>query len=595
VPRLFEDTARAWPDAVAVRFEDAQMSYRELDARANQLAQRLRAAGVGVESRVAVGVERSLEMVVAVLGVLKAGGAYVPVDRTAPRERVRLMLDEAEVRVAVSDAAFAEVLDGLAAQVVRVDDASLGEEPVVAPPLELSPANLAYVMYTSGSTGVPKAVGVTHQAIVRLVRGVDYCRFSQRDVILQAGPLAFDASTFELWGALLNGGCLALLPHGVPAPDVLERTIERHGVTTLWLTAALFHAVVAENPGRLARVEQLLTGGDVVSPAAVAALARAAPGCRIIMGYGPTETTTFASAFQATGGGEWGAAMPIGTPLSNARLYVLDSAMEPVPPGTPGELYIAGDGLARGYLNRADLTAERFVPDPFSEAGGERLYRTGDRVRLRPDGALDFLGRVDFQVKLRGYRLELGEVEDALRRASMRDAVVLLDDGGPAGKRLVAYAVPSHPTDAGQVRAALKERVPEYMVPAAVVLLEALPLNANGKVDRAALPPPPVEREARTGAGFVAPEGPMEEALAAIWKEVLGLATVGTRDSFFDLGGNSLSLVTLAGRIRERLGADLPLRALLEEPTIAEQALSIEERLIIAAEAAANEIGARDE
>ncbi len=595
VPRLFEDTARAWPEAVAVRFEDAQLSYRELDARANQLAQRLRAAGVGVESRVAVGVERSLEMVVAVLGVLKAGGAYVPVDRSAPRERVKLMLDEAEVRVAVSDAAFAGVLDGLAAQVVRVDDASLGEAPAEAPPLELNPANLAYVMYTSGSTGVPKAVGVTHQAIVRLVRGVDYCRFSQRDVILQAGPLAFDASTFELWGALLNGGCLALLPPGVPTPDVLERTIERHGVTTLWLTAALFHAVVGENPGRLARVEQLLTGGDVVSPAAVAALARAAPGCRIIMGYGPTETTTFASAFQATGRGESGAAMPIGAPLSNARLYVLDSAMEPVPPGAPGELYIGGDGLARGYLNRADLTAERFVPDPFSEMGGGRLYRTGDRVRLRPDGALDFLGRVDFQVKLRGYRLELGEVEDALRRVGMHDAVVLLDDGGPAGKQLVAYAVPSQPTDAGRVRAALKERVPEYMVPAAVVLLEALPLNANGKVDRAALPPAPVEREARTGADFVAPEGPMEEALAAIWRELLGLDVAGTRDSFFELGGNSLSLVTMAGRIRERLGVDMPLRALLDEPTIAELALSIEERLITAAETAAAETGARNE
>ncbi len=586
LPELFEEQRAKRPDALAVSCGEQRLTWRELDEKSNQVAHRLMALGVGPDKTVAIGAERSVELVVGLLGILMAGGAYVPLDAAYPVERLRVMVEQARCVATVVDGVYASLL-GPTEGLVRLDGSELAGFSKERPKQQVDSTCLAYVMYTSGSTGVPKAVGVTHQAIVRLVRGNTYSRFGDDEVWLLAGSLAFDASTLKVWGSLLNGGRLVLLPPGKPTPEALAEVIGKQGVTTMWLTAALFHAVVAENAKCLTGLRQLLTGGDAVSPTAVTAFQAAVPGCRVTMGYGPTEATTFSSTYEAGAQLEPGAAMPIGKPLANTRLSVLDGNLALVPPGVIGELYIAGDGLARGYLNQPGLTAERFMPDCVSGVPGARMYRTGDRVRLRGDGNLEFLGRDDHQVKLRGYRLELGEVEAALRGVGVKDAVAMVQGQG-AEKQLVAYVVAPADLDLRGLRAALKERVPEYMVPTAFQVLEALPLTSNNKVDRKALPAFDVgDRHARAVTEYVAPVGPVETALAEIWSSLLGVSRVGTRDDFFELGGNSLLLVGVVFQVRERLGVELPLRTLLEETTIEALSLTLEERMLAAVESTA--------
>jgi len=586
IPALFAQVAAAHGDATAVVSNGGRVTYAELDARANRLARRLRELGVGVESRVGVSMERSPELVVVLLGILKAGGAYVPLDPVYPAARRARMARDAGVSLVLTATASTDDWGegvralSLADERARIDALSADGLADVGVDAE----NLAYVIFTSGSTGVPKGVGVPHRAVLRLVRGQTYAGFGADTVFLQLAPVAFDASTFELWGALLNGGAVAVHPPVVPQPAELGAFAQRHGVTTMWLSAGLFHQVVDAGAPGLGGVREILAGGDVLSAAHVGRAMDAVPSTRLVNGYGPTETTTFACTHAVRREDVGAGAIPIGAPIANTRAYVLDGTLRPVPAGAPGELYLGGDGVARGYVGRPGLTAERFVPDPFGQGG--RLYRTGDRARWNAGGELEFLGRADRQVKVRGYRIEPGEVEAALlTHPAVRAALVDARDDGTAGRRLVAYVVPRDgaAAAAAELREHLSRTLPAHMVPAAFVMIPELPLTPNGKVDRAKLPDPldgPAENE------YVAPEGEAEEALAAIWREVLKAERVGANDNFFHAGGHSLLAMQVASRVRAAFGVELPLRVIFDHPTLRATAAEIESLLLAEIEAA---------
>jgi amino acid adenylation domain-containing protein len=574
---LFAEQARRTPEAVALSRGAERLTYAELDARAERLAGWLRALGVGPEVAVGLCLERSFELIAAILGILKAGGFYVPLDPSYPAERLAAMLEDVEAPVLVTQERLAGTLPDTGAVVVILE--SLGEIRGVPPGNAPDADNLAYVMFTSGSTGRPKGVAVTHRNVVRLVRETGYARFGPEEVFLQLAPAAFDASTLEIWGALLNGGRLAVFPPGTPSLAELGRGIAEEGVTTLWLTAGLFHPMVEEEVESLRAVRQLLAGGDVLSPAHVRRALEALPGTTLVNGYGPTENTTFTCCHPMTDPAEVGATVPIGRPIANTRVWLLDRGLAPVPVGVAGELYAGGDGLARGYAGRPDLTAARFVPDPVSGEPGARLYATGDLARFRADGVIEFLGRADLQVKVRGFRIELGEIEAALSaHPAVQGAVVLLREEA-GDKRLAAFVTLAAPgaADAETLRAFLGERLPAYMLPGAVVEVDAFPLTPNGKVDRralAALALPAPE----TGAGEAeAPSTPVEAALAGAFAELLGVSRVGRGDDFFHLGGHSLLATRLASRVRELFGVEIPLRAIFEAPTVRDLAARVEQ------------------
>jgi amino acid adenylation domain-containing protein len=566
---LFEDQVAATPDGIAVAFEGTTLTYRELDRRANRLAHYLRSLEVRPERPVGLWMERSIEMIVAILGVLKAGGVYVPFDLMAPPDRIGFMLRDARIDVLLTQARMLTRLPAHGARAVCLDV----EQPAIAAqphtPLgdETTGDSLAYIMYTSGSTGEPKGVAVTHRNVVRLVRATDYANFGPDEVILQLAPLSFDASTFEVWGALLNGGRLAVAPPGVLSVDELGALLARHRVTTLWLTAGLFHQVVDQRIEVLRPVRQLLAGGDVLSVPHVRRLLAALPDCRFVNGYGPTEGTTFTCCHTIAGEAGLERSVPIGRPIANTRVYVLNRDRQPVPIGVRGELWIAGDGLARGYVDRPELTAERFMVQRLSDTIEERLYRSGDLARWLDNGTLEFLGRQDSQVKLRGFRVELGEVESILaQNPRVRDVAVVVRPGPTGDKRLVAYVVSDDPLAARELRELLRGKLPEYMVPAVFTQLERLPLTSNGKVDRARLPEPAESRE--PSATAVLPRNDMERRMVGIWEEVLGVSGIGTRDNFFDLGGHSLLASRLFVRIEQELGIQLPIATLFEAPTV---------------------------
>ena len=571
LPELFEAQVKRSPSAVAVVFGESYISYEQLNARANQLARLLIDCGVGPERFVALAVPRSAEMVVAVLAVLKAGGAYVPIDADYPISRIKLVFDDSQPACLITTSGVSlPDIDGL--PVVLLDDASTRRrlacysvtEPTDADRSQpLVPRHPAYVIYTSGSTGKPKGVVVGHDNVVALA--FDACfRGGGHDCVLVHSPPVFDASTYEIWVPLLNGGRLVIAPVGAVSAPMISQLVADHSITGLWLTAGLFQVIAEESPDCLAGVRELWTGGDVVSAGAVRQVSLACPDLAVVDGYGPTETTTFATHHRVRAARD---TVPIGRPIANTSVYVLDPGLQFVATGVVGELYIAGAGLARGYLNRPALTAERFVADLYGPPG-TRMYRTGDTVRWNADGELVFVGRVDDQVKIRGFRVELGEVESVIaRHPGVGQAVVVVREDRPTEKRLVAYVVPAA---TGQITPAavrnhVAQSLPDYMVPALVVVLGTLPLTPNGKVDRRALPAP---EAAAAGSGRDAGT-PQEEILCELFAQLLGLATVGVEDNFFELGGDSLLAIRVMSRVRSMLGAELTVRALFEAPTVA--------------------------
>ncbi|HSU14721.1 non-ribosomal peptide synthetase [Longimicrobium sp.] len=580
----FAAVAASRADAVALRWDGGEMTYGALDERSSRLANHLRRHGVRVDQPVAVLLPRGPEMVIAFLAVLKAGGAYVPLNPQYPASRNALMLEDCGARVLVTAEGTIEGTrdrgqgtGGIGhdrVTVVRVDaDAgAIAAESADAPSVAVDAENAAYVIYTSGSTGRPKGVVVPHRAVLRLVMNGGFAEMGAGETWLQMVPASFDVSTFEVWGPLLNGARMALYPAGTPDPAAVGAFIRRHGVTSAWMTSALFHQVVDQDLAAFAPLRQLMSGGDVVSAPHAARVMEAHPALRVINGYGPTENTTYSTCHTLEPGDAELVSIPIGTPISNSTAYVLDAEMRPVPACVPGELYVGGDGLARGYLNAPALTAERYLPNPFA-ADGSRLYRTGDRVRRRADGVLEFLGRLDQQVKIRGHRTEPGELESLLaRHPAVADAVVTVREAAPGDRQLVAHVVPARGYEgvAAELPARLREHargaVPEHMVPVAVVVMDALPLTANGKVDRRALPAPKLGGDAAaTGAE---PQTATERLLAATWAELLGVEQVPADASFFEIGGHSLLAAQMAARVREEFGVPLSLPQVLAAPTV---------------------------
>ncbi|MEU1517123.1 non-ribosomal peptide synthase/polyketide synthase, partial [Streptomyces sp. NPDC005811] len=550
LPELFAAQVRATPDAVALVADGATLTYAELDARTARLARALAGQGVGPETPVAVLLDRSADLVVAILGVVRAGGAYVPLDPGFPPARVDLVVRETGAALVLTE----DVLTALLA----VDG------PPEAPQVPCHPQQLAYITYTSGSTGRPKGVAVTHADVAGLAQAP--CWGAHERVLLHS-PAAFDASTYELWVPLLNGGRIVVAPQGRLGVEELCRTLAEHRVTGLWLTAGLFRVVAEERPGGLAGLREVWTGGDVVSATAVGRVLDACPRLRVVDGYGPTETTTFATHHPMDTPPDPARPVPLGRPMAGMRLYVLDARLRPAPTGVVGELYLAGTGVARGYTGRPAATAERFTADPYGPPGA-RMYRSGDLARLLPDGTVEFAGRADDQVKVRGFRVEPGEVESALVRCPgvAQAAVVARDD------RLVAYVVrdaaDTAAFDARDSADRLRRDLPAHLVPAAFVPLDALPLTANGKLDRAALPAPGYGTDDGDGTGR-GPRTPHEQVLCDLFAEVLGVERVGVDDGFFDLGGHSLLAARLVSRIRDTLGTGLGLRTLFQTPTVA--------------------------
>ncbi|WP_164904994.1 non-ribosomal peptide synthetase [Streptomyces cyaneus] len=563
---LFEVQARRTPAATALVYGEQRLSYGELDARADRLAGLLRRHGVRPGDLVGVYLERSTEMVVALLGTLKAGAGYVMLDPDFPAERLRGMADDAGVAVVVSRCGARPT--GIPAESVAVEDAE------DAPPLErgavgVRPRDPACVMFTSGSTGRPKGIVASHAAITGTLTGQDFASFGTGAVWLQCSPVSWDAFAMELWGPLLAGGLCVLHPGQRPDPVVTAGLVDKHAITSVYLSASLFHVIVDEYPRALAGVRELIVGGEPLSPAhAARALARY-PELRLSNGYGPVEGMVFLTVHPVTAEEvRDGRPVPIGRPLAGKRLHVLDERLRPVADGETGELYAAGAGVALGYRGRPGLTAERFVADPYGSAG-ELMYRTGDLVRRRADGVLEYLGRADAQVKIRGFRVEPGEVETVLadHPGVLRAAVVARPDA-TGEKRLIAYVVPRDGHQPALSERELRDHaarvLADYLVPAAFVLLDALPLTPNGKLDRAALPEPGPVTGSLASAAARQPSGPVEEALCGLFSEVLGVASVGPEDDFFALGGNSLMVARLLGRIQLTLGAQVGVRTLFE-------------------------------
>ncbi len=569
IHQLFEAQAACTPDAVAIVFENQSLTYRALNRRANQLAHDLQALGVGPETLVGLCIERSLEMAVGILGILKADGAYVPLDPAYPQDRLAFMLTDTHTPVILTQQHLRDLLPNTEADIVCVDAAweRISRNSSTNPTPLITADHLAYVMYTSGSTGRPKGIGIVHRNVVRLVKETNFAQLTAADVFLQYAPISLDAATLELWGSLLNGGCLVLPPPQGLSVEALGGLVQQHQVTTLWLTAGLFHVMVEERLSDLRPLRQLLAGGDVLSVPHVQRVLRELPGCQLINGYGPTENTTFTCCYAVSADDPIASSVPIGGPIANTQVYIVDAWLQPVPIGVAGELCAGGHGVGRGYLNRASLTAERFVPNPYGEGV---LYRTGDLARWLPNGVIEFLGRMDTQVKLRGFRIELGEVEVVLsQHPDVRENVVVVREDRPGDKRLIAYVVTTLPNgDMAALRTFLRNRLPDYMIPSAFVPLDALPLTPSGKVDRHVLPAPDalsLGLEAR----YTPPRNDTEETIAAVWCAVLGLEKIGVDDNFFHIGGHSLLATQVIARLCNAFEIALPLRQLFERPTVA--------------------------
>ncbi len=571
IHRIFEAHVARRPDTVALVADDRRLTYAELDRYANQLAQRLRTLGARPGVRVGVLMERSLEMVVALLGVLKSGAAYVPLGAAYPRDLLAFMLEDADVAAVVTVDRLRMALPDTAPTTIVLDADGTLAGPAPTTIVDVGPDDVAYVMYTSGSTGRPKGVAVPHRGIVRLLFGQDYTRFAPDEVFGHVSAFTFDVTTFEIWGALLHGARCVMLPPGVPTPAVVADTIGRHGITTLWLTGSLFNGLIEDAPGALAGLRRLLVGGEALSVPHVRRALGLLRGTQLINGYGPTEASVFACCHPVPRDLPADApSVPIGRPITNTDAYVMDRHGQLTPIGVPGELLLGGPGVALGYVNRPDLTREKFIPDPFTGEPGARVYRTGDLVRWRPDGTLEYLGRLDNQVKVRGFRIEPGEVEAAIAQyPEVREVAVAARPDGHGGKRLVAYVVPRAASGPPltELRPFLGERLAPHMIPSLFVTLTSLPLTPSGKIDRQRLPAPEALTTTPSGE-VVEPRDAVEGQLVELWEDLLGVRGIGVTDDFFDLGGHSLLAVRMLQRLAESYRVTLPLAALYANSTV---------------------------
>jgi len=613
IHQLFEAQVRQQPEAIALQFGHQVFTYDALNQGSNQLARYLQRLGITTGVPVGICLERSAEAIAAMIAILKAGGAYVPLDPTYPAERLHFMVADAGIPVVLTHRNWADGFSGCGVRTVYLEQTwdAIAQESGENLSIPVTSDQLAYVIYTSGSTGTPKGVMVPHRAVNRLVCETNYVEIGVGDRIAQVANLAFDAATFEVWGALLNGAQLIGIDRETTlSPADFVATLQQQTISILFLTTALFNQTVNQIPLAFQSLKYLLFGGETVNVDCVRSVLQNGMPQHLLHVYGPTENTTFSTWYEVEAIPDHATTIPIGQAIAHTQTYVLDTHLKPIPPGIPGELYLGGNGLAQGYLNRPELTSERFVDfgfwildfgvsaqsndfglvhesqNPKSKIQNPKsLYRTGDRVLYRPDGNLEFLGRTDHQVKLRGFRVELGEIEAAIaQHPTVQAVVVLLRDIEPeimleaaAERQLVAYLVPKDsqmPTER-ELRSFLKAKLPAYMVPAAFVVLDALPLTANGKVNHKALPLPLMVEASETHTP-VAPTTSLETLLAELWSRLLGRKTVGIHDNFFELGGHSLLATQLISHIRDRLQVELPLRSVFETPTIAALAQKLE-------------------
>jgi amino acid adenylation domain-containing protein/FkbH-like protein len=590
IVQLFEDTAERMPDATAVIFGTQKLTYGELNTRANQLAHYLQQYRIKPNTPIGLCVRPSIEMVIGMLAILKAGGAYVPLDANYPSDRLAFMLRDTKTPVVLVQQQLRDRIPAEFPNVICLDSdwKLIVQERRENPPNRTTADNLAYVMYTSGSTGQPKGVKVWHRGVTRLVLNTNYVQLDRTDRLGQISNISFDAATFEIWGALLNGGQLIGITIDVAiSPKEFARELKEKGITTIFLTTALFGQIAIEAPDAFESLQTVIMGGEVLDPNFVRAVLRSRPPRRLVHAYGPTENTTFTSYYEIRRVPEEAIDVPVGRPISNTQIYILDSALNPVPVGVPGEIYTGGDGVADGYWNRPELTSEKFIPNPFINRGVTKtrdsalLYRTGDLARYLPTGEIQFLGRIDEQVKIRGFRIELGEIEIALRsHPAIRECAVTVLGRGAGDKRLVAYFVSKKDKQppAGDLRAFVKKTLPDYMVPSVFVHIQTLPLSPNGKLDRKALPEPKfalIESES-----YQHPRDEIEGRLAKIWEDVLDTRPVGIRDKFFDLGGHSLLAVRLVSRIEAEFSKKIRVASIFQSPTIEELAGVIREEEI---------------
>ncbi|HEX8080693.1 MAG TPA: non-ribosomal peptide synthetase [Jatrophihabitans sp.] len=585
ITAAFAQIVAARPGAVAVRCDGRSLTYAQLDRRANQLAHHLIQRGVTAEEPVAVVNDHSEALVISLLAILKAGGCYLGVDTRQPAERITAMLAAAGVRILLTGNPRPAVAGVEAVDVSALD---LGAQPSTDPAAPSSPAQLAYLAYTSGSTGAPKAAMIPHAAVLRLVSQANFLTVHADDVFVQLAPLAFDASTLEIWAPLLNGATLVVAP-AISSVSDIDRLVSRERVSVLWLTAGLFHQYANAGMAGLRGLRCLIAGGDVLAVPSVNRALAELPAVELVNGYGPTENTTFTCCHLIAGSQD--ERVPIGFPVSGTSVQLLDEDLRPVPDGEVGELCAGGLGLARGYLGRPGPTAERFVPDPSGQVAGGRLYRTGDLARRRADGALEFLGRLDDQLKIRGFRVEPGEVEAALRELPEVTDAAAVAQQARSGRRLVGFAVLAEPGSMSpmMLRRALHGLLPDYAVPAMIVVLDELPLTANGKVDRVAL-------EARSGrsrptalsSDYRPPRTETEQQVTDTWELLLDMTGIGVDDDFFELGGHSLIAVGITGELSAVSGVNLQARHFYENPTVSELAGLLDELR-------ADQLGARAE